>query len=192
MATVTPGYTWTSGEVVTPAKMNSAATPTVVVADGEVTAAKLAATLDLTGKTVTLPTSTTATIADASVTAPKLSGAQTGAAPVFAARAWVNFNATTGDTIGGEFRCTIRASGNVSKVVRTATGRFTIHFTVALPSSSYCTLGSIQVGGTTDANAYNDFFVLSQSTASANIGTSGGWNVNGAANSPVVCVAFFA
>jgi len=43
MATVTAGYTWTSGETVTPAKLNSAAAPTVVVADGEVTVAKLAA-----------------------------------------------------------------------------------------------------------------------------------------------------
>jgi hypothetical protein len=42
MATVTAGYTWTSGETVTPAKLNSAALPTVVVTDGEVTAAKLA------------------------------------------------------------------------------------------------------------------------------------------------------
>jgi microcystin-dependent protein len=43
MATVTAGYNWTSGETVTPAKLNSAAAPTVVVADGEVTVAKLAA-----------------------------------------------------------------------------------------------------------------------------------------------------
>jgi microcystin-dependent protein len=65
MANVTQGYTWTSGEIVTPAKMNLAAAPTVAVADNEittskildanVTAAKLAATLDLSGKTVTLP-----------------------------------------------------------------------------------------------------------------------------------------
>ena len=43
MATVTPGIVWVSGETVTPAKLNSAAAPTVVVADGEVTVAKLAA-----------------------------------------------------------------------------------------------------------------------------------------------------
>jgi hypothetical protein len=41
MATVTQGYTWTSGETVTPAKLNSAAAPTVVVADNEVTNAKI-------------------------------------------------------------------------------------------------------------------------------------------------------
>jgi hypothetical protein len=41
MATVTQGYTWTSGETVTPAKLNSAAAPTVVVADDEITTAKI-------------------------------------------------------------------------------------------------------------------------------------------------------
>jgi microcystin-dependent protein len=43
MATVTASYNWVSGETVTPAKLNSTAAPTVVVADGEVTVAKLAA-----------------------------------------------------------------------------------------------------------------------------------------------------
>jgi hypothetical protein len=65
MATVTASYNWVSGETVTPAKLNSAAAPTVVVADNEVTTAKildanvtdakLAATLNLSSKTVTLP-----------------------------------------------------------------------------------------------------------------------------------------
>jgi hypothetical protein len=94
MATVTAGYNWVSGETVTPAKLNSAAAPTVVVADGEVTDAKLAATLDLSSKTVTLP--------DDSVTNAKLSLAANdgeikkainadNSAPIFACRAWVNF-----------------------------------------------------------------------------------------------------
>lgn len=61
MATVTQGYTWTSGETVTPAKLNSAAAPTVVVADGEVTTAKIA-----DGNV------TTAKIADGNVTLAKL------------------------------------------------------------------------------------------------------------------------
>lgn len=65
MATVTPGYSWVSGEVVTPAKLNLAAAPTVALAEGEVNAtaiaggavtdAKLASTLNLSSKTVTLP-----------------------------------------------------------------------------------------------------------------------------------------
>jgi hypothetical protein len=79
MATVTPGYTWTSGEVVTPAKMNSAAAPTVAVADGEVTASKLAASLDLSSKTVTLP--------NASVAQAKLAANVAGNGPAFRAYA---------------------------------------------------------------------------------------------------------
>jgi len=65
--TITPGYQWTSGEVATAAKLTSTATPTATAAlvDGEVTTAKildanvtdakLAATLNLSSKTVTLP-----------------------------------------------------------------------------------------------------------------------------------------
>jgi hypothetical protein len=41
MANVSAGYNWVSGETVTPAKLNSAAAPTVVVADNEVTTAKI-------------------------------------------------------------------------------------------------------------------------------------------------------
>ena len=42
MATVTPGKVFTSNEVVTPANLNQLGTPTVVVADNEVTTAKIA------------------------------------------------------------------------------------------------------------------------------------------------------
>ena len=41
MATVTAGYNWVSGETVTPAKLNSTAAPTVVVANDEITTAKI-------------------------------------------------------------------------------------------------------------------------------------------------------
>jgi hypothetical protein len=80
MATVTASYNWTSGETVTPTKLNSTAAPTVVVADNEVTTAKildanvtnakLASGIDASKLTTgTLPI---ARIADAAVTAPKL------------------------------------------------------------------------------------------------------------------------
>jgi|688.fasta_scaffold721604_1 hypothetical protein len=121
MATVTAGYNWVSGETVTPAKLNSAAAPTVVVADGEVTDAKLAATLDLSSKTVTLP--------DDSVTNAKLSLAANdgeikkainadNASPIFACRAWVNFNGATADNLVG----TYTRSGNTITVTATAHG----------------------------------------------------------------------
>jgi microcystin-dependent protein len=70
MATVTAGYNWTSGETVTPAKLNSAAAPTVVVDDGEITNAKLAIGIDASKLTTgTLPI---ARIADGAVTQAKL------------------------------------------------------------------------------------------------------------------------
>jgi microcystin-dependent protein len=61
MATVTANKTWVSGETVTPAGLNLTAAPTVVVADNEVTTAKI---LDANV--------TTAKIADGNVTLAKL------------------------------------------------------------------------------------------------------------------------
>lgn len=52
----------------------------------------------------------------------------TGSAPIYACRAWVRTSNTTG---------TIGASGNVSSVGNSATGRFTVNFTVALPDANY-------------------------------------------------------
>jgi hypothetical protein len=127
--TVTPGYNWVSGEVVTPAKMNLAAEPTasvsaivaadiaadsittVKILDANVTNAKIASGVDASKLTTgTLPADrigssaiTTARINDAAVTAAKLDGAQTGSAPIYGCRAWVNFDGTTADNIGGTY-----------------------------------------------------------------------------------------
>jgi hypothetical protein len=152
MATVTAGYTWTSGETVTPAKLNSAAAPTVVVADGEVTDAKLAATLDLSSKTVTLP--------DDSVTNAKLSLAANDGEikkainadndpPIYACRAWVNFNGTRDTTNTASTANTnrlIRASGNVASVLRNGQGDYTITFTTPMPNANYVVTGTAGTG----------------------------------------------
>jgi hypothetical protein len=70
-----------------------------------------------------------------------------GDAPVFACRAWVNFDGTT-NTDG---YCTIRASGNVSSVADNGTGDYTITFTTALEDANYCvTTGGGR--GDTDCN----------------------------------------
>jgi hypothetical protein len=111
---------------------------TAKILDANVTNAKLASDIDASKLTTgTLPI---ARIADGAVTAAKLDGAQTGSAPIYGCRAWVNFDGTTVTDVGGENRCTIRASGNVTKVVRNNTGDYTITFTTAMPDANYATV----------------------------------------------------
>jgi hypothetical protein len=75
----------------------------------------------------------TADIAAGAVTAPKLDGAQSGSAPIYAARAWVNFNGT--GTVA------IRASGNVSSITDNAVGNYTVNFATAMPDANYNVTG---------------------------------------------------
>jgi microcystin-dependent protein len=71
MATVTPGYTFTNDEVVTPAKLNSAATPAVVLSTGEVTESKIA-TDAVTNTKIATDAVTNAKIANDAVTNTKI------------------------------------------------------------------------------------------------------------------------
>jgi len=61
-----------------------------------------------------------------------------GAAPLYACRAWVNFNGT--GTVA------IRASGNVSSVTDNGVGDYTINFATAMQDANYAGFGSA-VGG---------------------------------------------
>ena len=74
--------------------------------------------------------------------------------PLFGCRAWVNFDGTSTTSISSEDCCAIRASGNVSKVVRTATGKYTITFATAMPDANYCVVEGTNTGG---ANANADY-----------------------------------
>lgn len=74
-----------------------------------------------------------ADLADAAVTAPKLDGAQSGSAPIYAARAWVNFNGTG--------VVAIRGSGNVTSITDNGVGDYTINFTTAMPDANYSASG---------------------------------------------------
>lgn len=87
---------------------------------------------------------TTDEIAAAAVTAPKLSGAQSGSAPIYAARAWVNFNGT--GTVA------IRASGNVSSITDGGVGTYTVNFTTALPDADYCASVASRRNNSADIN----------------------------------------
>ena len=85
---------------------------------------------------------TNAKIANSAVTAAKLDGGQSGSAPIFGARAWVNFDGS--GAIGGS--ATIRASGNVSSVTKTAAGTYQINFNTAMADGNYAILGGAMGG----------------------------------------------
>lgn len=51
-----------------------------------------------------------------------------GSAPVYACRAWVNFNGTT---------ATIRNSGNITSITDNGTGKYTVNMTTAMPDTQY-------------------------------------------------------
>jgi len=163
MATVTASYNWVSGETVTPTKLNTAAAPTVVVADNEVTTAKILdanvttakiADANVTAAKLASSAVETAKIADDAVTNDKLSlSANAGeikkalnadnSPPVYACRAWVNFDGTkdtTGAASTSNTNRLIRASGNVTSVLRNGTGDYTITFTTAMPDANYAAM----------------------------------------------------
>jgi hypothetical protein len=52
-----------------------------------------------------------------------------GSAPIYAARAWVNFDGT--GTVA------IRESGNVSSITDNGTGDYTVNFTTAMPDANF-------------------------------------------------------
>ena len=117
---------------------------TAKIVDLNVTTAKLAANAVTTAKITDLNVTTgkladnavtTIKITDANITAAKLDGAQSGSAPIYAARAWVNFNGT--GTVA------IRASGNVSSITDNGTGNYTVNFTTAMPDADYSAVVSV-------------------------------------------------
>jgi hypothetical protein len=96
--------------------------------------------------TLTLPQATTTvvgtdatqTLTNKTLTTPNIDSAQfatvSGTAPLYACRAWVNFNGT--GTVA------IRASGNVSSITDNGTGDYTVNFTTAMPDANFAHSGS--------------------------------------------------
>jgi hypothetical protein len=84
---------------ITDAKINSSAAVSLSkLANGALPTGITIDSANLVGSSVT-----TAKIANGNVTAEKLSGAQTGTAPVFGVRAWANFNAQSNTDVAGTF-----------------------------------------------------------------------------------------
>ena len=104
-----------------------------------------------------------------------------GTAPIYACRAWVNFN--------GIGTVAIRASGNVSSITDNGTGNYTVNFATAMPDSNYSISG---FGGDPDGTGGDSTFTRYPAdtyTASAvqvrNVYNAVGYDVN------VVCVQVF-
>jgi hypothetical protein len=67
-----------------------------------------------------------------------------GSAPIYACRAWVNFNGT--GTVA------IRASGNVSSITDNGVGDYTVNFTTAMSDADYCADISFERDTTSQVN----------------------------------------
>lgn len=90
----------------------------------------------------------------------------TGNAPIFAARAWVNFNGGTG---------AIRKSGNIVSVVRNGAGSYTVTFTTPMPHADYAV-----VTGLSHFSAGTNLGVVSQTANGLTLqATYGGDNTIG-------------
>lgn len=97
---------------------NTASNFTVTVPAATTTMVGTDATQTLTNKTLTTPNIDSAQFATVS-----------GTAPLYACRAWVNFNGT--GTVA------INASGNVSSITDNGVGDYTVNFTTAMPDANY-------------------------------------------------------
>jgi hypothetical protein len=103
------------------------------------------------------------TLTSPTLTTPNIDSAQfatvSGTAPLYAARAWVNFNGT--GTVA------IRASGNVSSITDNGAGDYTVNFTTAMPDANYCVNVSTPMYTTTNGS------VLARIYGSATVGSAG-------------------
>jgi hypothetical protein len=116
------------------------------------------------------PAGLTAAIGTANSTMVKTAINASGGAPIYACRAWVNFNGT--GTVA------IRGSGNVSSITDNSTGDYTVNFTTAMPDANYSVEGSSQrdanVGGNGSGNSVvtlNRFPASALTTSSVRICT---------------------
>jgi hypothetical protein len=172
----------TSG--ITSTEMGVGAVTLNAIADGVITNAKInaSAAIDLSKlATGALPTAitiasanivdgtiATADIASAAITAPKLDGAQTGTAPIYGVRAWVNFDGTTAANIGGTY---VRAATTVTVTTTVDHGLIVGHKVFLDFTSGTAVDGAFVVTGITSST----IFTVTHGTSGA---TSGAVTLN--------------
>ena len=96
-----------------------------------------------------------------------------GTAPIYACRAWVNFNGT--GTVA------IRASGNVSSITDNGVGNYTVNFITAMPDTNYSLSGIVQAElAWPRCISLHNTIIPTTSNVSIYTGASGSTNYTGA------------
>ena len=96
----------------------------------------------------------------------------TGSAPIYACRAWVNFN--------GSGTVAIRASGNVSSITDNGTGDYTVNFTTAMPDANFAV--------TWECDQVMPFVPNSNASGSASVQSRNATNTNVDCNAGYVAI----
>jgi len=99
-----------------------------------------------------------------------------GSAPLYACRAWVNFNGT--GTVA------IRASGNVSSITDNGTGDYTVNFTEGVEDANYAAVASAD-------QASRPVAVRNYTVSSIGVQTSGGGSSTAPQDNDFISVAIF-
>jgi hypothetical protein len=143
-------------------------------------------TVDAKGRITSATTGTfSSTPADGSITPAKLNGAQSGSAPIYGVRAWVSFDGTknsSGTVDASNTNRFIRGSGNVSSVLKTTTGIYTITFSTAMQDDNYSVTVSARQDGDANQSAYSSNIAYSGTYSSSAVSVSYGYYVNSQVN----------
>lgn len=103
-----------------------------------------------------------------------------GSAPIYACRAWVNFNGT--GTVA------IRASGNVSSITDNGTGDYTVNFTTAMPDANYTVTGT---GDGPNTTTFHNVTAVALTSAGVQVRLWGSYSATTVRDSAIVSVAIF-
>ena len=159
----------TSGQLVF---QTNGTTTAVTISTGQVVTLAQPLPVASGGSGVTTSTGTGANVLGTSPTlaTPTFNSAQlatvVGTAPLYMARAWVNFN--------GNATVAIRASGNVTSITDNAIGDYTVNFTTAMPDANYGIAGCAGENTTSMRCVNQPFNLTAPTTAAVRVQTATG------------------